>query len=331
MKKKIVVLGAGAWGTAVAQLLSENGHQVTLWCYEPEVAQAITKDRCNERYLPEKKLHESIEAVSDLKAAFSNAQWVFEAVPVKFLRSVLQACVPFFSDQQTWVALSKGIENETVLLAGQVIDDVFKTKVKKVVVSGPSFAKDLSEKQITAVTVASEDKKSAQELQTMLASSYFRPYVSDDVLGVQLGGALKNVITLAIGMLDGAGYTDNTKAFLLTAGLKEMVTCAQALGGKEKTIYGFSGVGDLMLTSMGELSRNLAVGKRLGSGQSLELVLKETGFIPEGINSVKSVHQLVQKNNLDLPILNGMHAVIFEKKSIKAFLDEVMARPLQEE
>ena len=329
MNERVSVLGAGAWGTAVAQLLAQNGCDVTLWCYEPEIAQEINTKQCNERYLPGKKLNKNIKAVSDLKEALTNVRWVFEAVPVKFLRSVLKNCVPFFSEKQIWVVLSKGIENETLLFPGQIIDDVFKTTAQKAIAGGPSFSKDLMQEQVTAVTVASKDKTIVHELSMILANKYLRPYLSNDVTGVQLGGALKNIITLGIGILDGAGFTDNTKAFLFTCGLKEMVQCARELGAQEKTIYGFAGVGDLVLTSMGRLSRNLIVGRRLGSGQALGEVLKETGFIPEGINSLKSVHQLLEKHKLEAPVLRGLYSVIFEEKSIQKLLDELVARPLE--
>lgn len=331
MKQKICVLGGGAWGTAVSTLLAHNGHDVKLWCFEPKIAHAISKDRCNERYLPGIQLDERIQAVTELQRALSDVTWVFEAIPVTFLRTVVQQCKPFFSPQQIWVVLSKGIENDTLLFPTQIIDDVFRTTVCTAVVSGPSFAKELAQNKMTAVTVATTDPPVGTELQEMLACDYFRPYRSDDPLGTQLGGALKNVLTLGIGMLDGAGFGDNTKALLLTTGLKEMVSCARALGAKEQTIYGLSGVGDVVLSSMSVLSRNLVVGKRLGSGQSLERALEETGFIPEGINTVKSVHKLADREGVKLPILGGLYQVIFGDKTIEGLLQELMAHPLEVE
>lgn len=329
--KQVSILGGGAFGTSFATLLANNGYNVKLWCYEPETAQAIEKDRCNEKFLPGIKLDERIVTVTDLQEALSGATWVFEATPVKFLRSVLQKSSPFFSEDQNWVLLSKGIENETLLLPGQILDDVFKTTVKKAVVGGPSFAMDIAKKQITGVTVASEDENIGRKLQTMLACDYFRPYFSRDFTGVQIGGALKNVLTLGIGMLEGAGFTDNTKAFLFTCGLREMATCARELGANQQTLYGFSGVGDLVLTSMGGLSRNLLVGKRLGEGQSIDQILQETGLIPEGINTVRSVHQLCENHKLDLPVFDGLYSVIFENKTVHDFLRDLMARPLEDE
>jgi len=310
----ITVLGGGAWGTAFAQLLAQQTDQtIKLWCYEQDVVQEIKRNRCNRRYLPNISLEKTIKPTTSLEDALADAEYVFEAIPVKFMRSVLEACRPFYSDEQIWVALSKGIENETLLLPTEIIEDVFVSKVKAAVVSGPSFAKDLAKKQITAVDVAAKDKRIARNLKEILSKNFFSVFVSEDPIGVQLCGALKNVLALGIGMLE----PDNTKAFFLTAGLSEVARCVVALGGKEKTVYGLSGVGDMILTCMGGQSRNLAVGKRLGAGQSLDMILQDTGFVPEGINTVRSVSKLLKKNNLNLPILSGMYEVVFEGKKIQ--------------
>jgi len=325
----VTILGCGAWGTAVATLLAANGCNVKMWCFEPDVAQMITQNRCNERYLPGVLLDDRISAVTDLQEAFSASKWIFEATPVKFLRPVLESCKPFYSKDQVWVVLSKGIENDTLMLPGQMIDDVFGTKVNKAVVAGPSFAKDLALKQPTAVTVAADNETVGKELQAMLSNDYFRPYRSDDILGMQLGGAFKNVLTIGIGILEGSGFGDNTKAFLFMNGFREMMIIAEKLGANPQTLYGFSGVGDLVLTSMGGLSRNLAVGKRLGAGHTLGQILEETGFIPEGINAVRSIHQLCQKHNLKLPVFDGLFHVIFGTKTMQELLKELMERPLE--
>ncbi len=323
MKNDVTILGAGAWGTAVATVLANNGFRVKLWCYEPEVAQEIKKTGQNERYLYDVHLDRKIEAVASLAEACDGASWIFEAIPIKFLRSILEQCKPFYSDEQTWVALSKGIENETLLFPTQIIDDVFGAKVDVAVASGPSFAYELAKKNLTGITVAARHKKKAQELSNMLACHYVQPDVSDDLFGVQLGGALKNVITVAIGILEGAGYGDNTQALLFTRGFQELIFCAPFFGAQSKTLLGLSGIGDLVLTSMGGASRNLAVGERLGGGQELSMVLQETGFVPEGINTIRSMRQLCQKHNLDLPLLCGLHEVVFEGKKIEQLLERI--------
>ena len=329
--KRICILGAGSWGTAIATLLAENGYEVSLWCYEVEVANSIKETRENKRYLPGITLDKKIIPITDLQEAICGAQWIFEAIPIKYLRAILEQAKDCFSPEQTWVVLSKGMEQGSLLLPTQILDDVFGGVPQKAVFAGPSFAIDVAKKQITAVTVAATDCEIGLNLQKLLANRYFRPYVSLDMIGAQIGGALKNVLTLGVGMLDGAGYTDNAKAFLLTRGLHEMVLLAKVLGGRQETLYGLSGVGDLVLTSMGKLSRNLAVGKKLGQGQNLDAILKETGFVPEGINTVKSVYQLIQQKNLDLPICQGIYQVIYERKQLQDVLAHLMARPLEQE
>ncbi len=327
--KHVVVLGEGAWGTACAQLLAENGMHVRLWCYHAEIAQEIKQHRTNSRYMPGFKLHAQIEPTHDIEQAVCGADFVFEAIPVQYLRSVMEQTVSCFKSTQTWVALSKGIEQQTLMVPTHLIDDVFGYETKKAVIAGPSFAHDLMKHEITGVTLAASDCDSAHHLQSLLANSYFRPYISLDLMGVQVGAAVKNVITLGVGLLKGAGYSDNAQALLLTRGLHEIVQIAVALGGKQETVYGLSGMGDLVLTAMGSQSKNLLVGTRLGKGQSLQTILQETGFIPEGINTVQAVHQLMKRHNLDLPICAGIYHVIFEQQSVTQFLTNLMEKPLE--
>jgi glycerol-3-phosphate dehydrogenase (NAD(P)+) len=332
VREKVAVLGEGAWGSAVATLLAENGHTVALWCHNAELATIIAKTGKNDRYLPGITLDTNrIKPTSSINEAVCGVTWVFEAIPVKYLRSVVQEAHHCFSHEQTWVILSKGIEQETLLLPSQIVDDVFGESVNKAVISGPSFAYDLAQKMVTGVTIAAIDCASGLALQKLLANSYFRPYVTLDVLGTQVGGAVKNVIALGVGMLDGAGFTDNAQAFLLTRGLHEMVELAHVLGGKTETLYGLSGVGDMVLTSMGGRSRNLEVGRRLGKGHTLETILRETGYIPEGINTVVSVAQLIERHNLNLPICRGVHQVIFGGWTPQQLLENLMSHPLEQE
>jgi glycerol-3-phosphate dehydrogenase (NAD(P)+) len=281
--------------------------------------------------LPGVKLPEAIIPTTDLAEVLCEPDWVFEAIPVKYLRAVLTQAAACARTDQTWVILSKGIEDETLLLPSQIIDEVFGYLVKKAAVLGPSYAKDLAQKQFTAVTVGAIDCQVGYAVQELLASEYFRPYVNLDLNGVQLGGAIKNVLALGIGMLEGAGYGDNARCFLLTRGLHEMVELTQAIGGKAATMYGLSGVGDLVLTAMGDLSRNKEVGVRLGKGQSLQSILDATGYIPEGINTVISIYQLAQNHKLSLPILQGINDCIFKELSLEKFLTSLMKMPLEDE
>ncbi len=329
--KKVCVLGDGAWGTAVATLLAHNGYQVALWCYNPENAAAIARMRMNERYLPGVVLSEHIIPTASLEDAVCGTRWVFEAIPVQYLRSVIREAAPCFTRDQVWVVLSKGIEQHTLLLPTQIIDDVSGIEHKKAVFAGPSFAADLANKQVTAVSVAATDCKLAYELQSVLENDYFKPFFNTDLIGVQVGGAVKNVITLAVGMLEGAGYTDNTKAFLVTRGLHEMTIIAKAIGGNPETLYGLSGVGDLVLTSLGSLSRNLAVGKRLGKGDALQPILDELGHVPEGINTVQTMQKVMQKYKLQLPICNAVYEIIFAGKKIDHLIAAMMQHSPAEE
>lgn len=329
--KNVCVLGDGAWGTAVATLLAHNGYTVKLWCHDAAVVETIMRTRVNERYLPGHTLSERIIPTISLEDAVRDTQWIFEAIPVQYLRSVIMDVVPCVTPDQIWVVLSKGIEKDTLLLPTQIIDDIFAHPPKKAVVAGPSFAADLASKQVTAVSIAATDCALAHELQTMLENKYFKPFYSTDLIGVQVGGALKNVITLGVGMLEGAGYTDNTKAFLVTRGLHEMGLMTKVLGGDPATLYGLSGVGDLVLTSLGQLSRNLAVGKRLGRGESLQDIIRELGNAPEGINTVQAIQQLMQKHQLELPICKAVHEIIFAGKKIDHLIAALMKHSPAEE
>ena len=328
MSKQVGILGEGAWGTAIATVLARNGYIVKLWCYHASVAEQITKTGINEQFLPGIKLSKSIIPVTRIEDVVCGSELIFEAIPVKYLRDVITKARNCFTDAQTWIVLSKGIENKTLLLPSQIIDDVFQKKVKQAIVAGPSFAMDVAKEQITAVALASSDCAIAQHIQSVLANNYFRPYITTDTIGVQIGAALKNVITLAIGMLDGAGYTDNTKAFIFTRGLHEISTLIPVLGGKQETAYGLSGIGDVVLSAFGKLSKNLEVGKRLGHREKLDTILQETGYIPEGINTVQSLHELLQIKMLDLPICQGVYEIIFKDVPIASFLKKLMNKPL---
>jgi glycerol-3-phosphate dehydrogenase (NAD(P)+) len=244
-------------------------------------------------------------------------------------RSVLERCVPYVTPHHTWVIASKGIERDTLLFPSQIIDAVFKASQQTMVLAGPSFAKDLAAKVITGLSIAAATCQEGIVLQSMLANAYCRPFVHTDLIGAQVGGAIKNVIALGLGMLQGAGYSDNTRALLLTYGLHESVELAIVLGGRAETMYGFSGVGDIVLTSMCSQSRNHQVGYALGKGKKLEDILRETGYTPEGVNSAKSIYQLMHKVNLALPICRGVYEVVYENRSIADMLAVIMDAPLE--
>lgn len=312
MTTKITILGAGAWGTAFATLLAHNGHRVTLWCYEQDVADAINQDHENKKYLPDIKLPENISATSSMHEALHNAALIFEAVPVMYMRQIFQQAKNHVLPSARWVLLSKGIEQHTLMLPAQILDDVFGIAVTKAVIGGPNFAKDLSRKALTATTIASADSALVSQLETLLANNYFITKRSSDLIAVHVGGAIKNVLALATGIARGAGYKENTIAYLLTEGLAEIATLAQHLGGKRETIYGLCGLGDMIVTCTGTLSKNLHVGTLLGEGKSLEQIKGLVPVMPEGINTTASLHELMKREGLHLPICKKTYDYIFQ-------------------
>lgn len=324
MSKTVAVLGAGVFGTSIATLLAENDYEVNLWCYEQDVVEQILKNNENESFLPGIKLSSKISATSSLQEAFRKSLWIFEAVPVLFLRNILNKSKVFVTKNHKFVILSKGIEKDTLLLPSGIIDDVFGYNAKKAVVAGPNFATEIAEKHFTAAVVASDDKNIVKELQDMLLNSYFRTYLSDDLIGVQVGGAIKNVLCLLIGIAKGNLCAENTIAFLLTKGLEEISKIAVCLGGKKETVFGLSGFGDLILSSLGSRGRNLKAGEIIGQTSSLKEVENKLGVLPEGINTVQSINALIKKCNLDLPICQGAYDIIFNGKSFSNFLNDLI-------
>lgn len=327
--KHITILGGGAWGTSIAKLLATNGHKVTLWCFEKEVVDSINNTHVNSRYLAGISLPETIQATHDIGQAVAESSLICEAIPVVFMRKVLANVKPHITSNHRWLVLSKGIEQESLLLPTQIITDILGEQTQVAVLSGPSFARDLAEQKITAVIIASSKKEYNDELQALFKNNFFRPYLSSDVIGVQVGGAFKNVMALGIGFLDGAGYADNSKAFVFTHGLQEMMQCAVVLGGKKESLCGLSGVGDLFLTAMGQSSRNLYLGTRLGQGIDINTIIAELGTTPESANTIISIHQLIQKYKLDLPILEGIYHITRGDQTIVEFFTKLFERPIE--
>ena len=314
----ITVLGAGAWGTAVATLLAANNHNVTLWCYNQEVAKSIHETRNNSRCLPNFELSEKITPTTDLRVALAS-EIIFEAIPVQFLRSVLEQCKPHRKNNQLWVGLSKGIEHKTLLVPTQMITDILGDDVTCAALSGPSYAHDLAEQQPTGVTIAADDAQVVEQLKELLTNDYFCVEKSDDLLGIQMGGALKNIFALGIGVLAGAGYQSNTQALMMMRGLQEFEKLLTKLGCNKETLYSSAGIGDLVLTSFGGKSRNYNVGFLLGQGKKLDVILKETGQTCEGANTLKSIKQLAERNNIELPICTQLYKITFENTPVKHF------------
>ena len=330
---KIAVIGAGSWGTALAWLLSHNKHEISLWAYEEAVTETIKKTRENTSYLPGIKLNHFIVPTSNIEQALHEAAWVLFVVPSHVSRNVLTNMRPYLSDTTPIVSATKGIERKTLLLVSEVICEVLERKNSQqvAVLSGPSFAKELVQSHPTAVSLATKNTRLARRIENAFATPFFRMFLSSDLIGVQLGGALKNVIALAAGGADGLGFGYNTKAILLTRGLSEMARLGIAMGADINTFYGQSGMGDLFLTCGGSLSRNRAVGEKIGTGQSLESIQKSMNMVAEGVKSTRGVLELAGRYDIEMPIATQVGRVLYEGASPNEVLKVLMGRDAKRE
>ena len=329
MKSNITILGAGAWGSAVAQLFSDNGHAVTLWSHEPDVVEAINSHHCNSKYLPDIQLPTTIIATTDLKEALESADLIAEATPVMYLRAVLQqvkAVAGEAAAKKRWLILSKGIEQETFMLPTQILDDVFRCHVTSAVLSGPSFARDLVARQPTVVQLASRHEELAGFIRACLKNSYFATVYTQDVTGVQVGGAFKNVMALGVGMAQGFGYGENTKAFLVTQALSEISQLSYSLGGQESTVYSLAGLGDLVLTTTSTTSKNFKAGVLLGQGIKLAQLTDHLPVLPEGINTLKVAYALMHRLRIPLPLVNLVYHCVMEDADFKELFTATCAQ-----
>ena len=262
---KIAVIGAGSWGTTLACLLADNGHDVTLWVYEKDLADRIRSTRENDVFLPGYKVPDNLNISNDLEGLLKDANYILSVVPSQHTRAVFKDVVHVIRDDAVIISASKGIEIGTLLTVSEIFNEI--TGKRVTAISGPSFAKEVIEKKPTAVTIASEDQETGLALQKLFSNDYFRVYTNTDVMGAELGGALKNVMAIASGISDGLGLGSSSRAALITRGLAEMTRLGVVMGAKEKTFGGLSGLGDLVLTCTGTLSRNYTVGHRLGNGE----------------------------------------------------------------
>jgi glycerol-3-phosphate dehydrogenase (NAD(P)+) len=311
--KTVAMIGAGAWGTAVSTVLAHNGFQVNLWSHETTIAQIINKDHENTTFFPGVTLSEKIHATNCLKTALKDVDEIFFAVPVKYARSVLKDCELFYKKEQIWIFLNKGIEKETLLLPTQIAQGVLGDDICSSVVVGPSFAKDIVKQQMTGVVCAVKDDEIFKRVQPLLENNFIKLFQSHDIIGTQLCAAVKNVIALGVGMLSGQGYGDNSKIFFVMNALKEMEQIIQSCGGSPKTVFGFAGIGDIMLTALGKESRNLKVGKKLGEGQKLQTVLNEMNTVSEGVNTAYAIYELLQQKKIDAPLIKKVHQNLTKK------------------
>lgn len=324
---KIAVIGAGSWGTTLANLLAKKGHPVTLWAYEPEVASAIEEHRENPQFLPGIALDSRLRATSDLAEAVPGADVVVVVSPSQHVRRVMGEAARYVPDRALIVSASKGIETTTLKTMAEVLSETLPGGERRTCfLSGPSFALEVAQEQPTAVTVAAEDEAVARRAQELFQTDYFRVYTTDDVRGVELGGALKNVIALAAGMVVGLGFGHNTMAALITRGLAEITRLGIALGARPLTFAGLAGMGDLILTCTGALSRNRRVGMLLAEGRSLDEILAEMKMVAEGVATTRAAYALAAREGVEMPILAEVHAVLFEGRHPRDAVVNLMMR-----
>ena len=321
----IGVIGAGSWGTALAVLLCGNGHEVTLWSIIEDEVHILQTKRENPDKLPGVKLPEKIEVTADLEKAVSGKQVLVLAVPSPYVRSTAHTMKPYVAEGQIIVNVAKGIEEDSLKTLSQVIEEEI-PQALVAVMSGPSHAEEVGRGIPTTIVVGAHDRKTAEYLQGIFMNEVFRVYTSPDVLGIELGAALKNVVALAAGIADGLGYGDNTKAALITRGIAEIARLGTAMGGKVETFSGLSGIGDLIVTCASMHSRNRRAGILIGKGYSYEEAMKEVKMVVEGVYSAKAAVRLAEKCGVQLPIIEQVNAVLFEGKRADEAVKDLMLR-----
>lgn len=327
-EKQVAVIGAGSWGTALAIVLADNGHEVRLWSHNPKQVEEINTHHTNEKYLPGVELPKGIMAYAELREALSGIDTVILAVPTKAIREVIRKMIQSNLQPIDLVHVSKGIEPDTLLRISEMIEEEMPAELLKniIVLSGPSHAEEVSRRQITTVTVSSKNIEAAEKIQDLFINSYFRVYTNPDIVGVEIGGALKNIIALAAGITDGLGYGDNAKAALITRGLAEIARLGAKMGASPLTFSGLAGIGDLIVTCTSVHSRNWRAGHLLGKGKSLEEVLDNMGMVVEGVRTTKAAYQLSQKYHVKMPITNALYQVLFHGASPKDEVEKLMSR-----
>ncbi len=327
---RCVVLGAGAWGTALANLLAQNGRNVTLWALEPEVVTSINQSHENHIFLAGAALDPELRATGDLAEALDEADLVCLATPSQHLRGVLRRGAASLSREAILCVASKGIEAGTLALMSDVVSAEVPGR-PVVALSGPSFAAEVAARQPTAIVAASDDAGAAESVQDAFSNSTFRVYTHDDIIGVELGGSLKNVMAVATGICEGAGFGFNARAALVTRGLAEMTRLGAAIGAKPATFAGLAGIGDLVLTCTGSLSRNRAVGMEVGQGATLEQALAGKQTVAEGVATTRSALALATRERVEMPIVAMVNRVLFDAHPAQRAVADLMSRELRAE
>ena len=334
---RIAIIGAGGWGTGLAIALSRKGrHHICLWAREKEVCESITQTRINRQFLPDFPIPQGVQATTDYKTALDGAQIVISVVPSQHCRSVFNEIHPYLAPEMMLVSAAKGLENDTLMrmseVMGHVVENARGFAPRLGVLSGPSFAKEVARGDPTAITIASRDTALGETVQREFSDPRFRVYTNEDIIGVELGGALKNVIAIAAGICNGLGLGHNSVAALITRGLAEITRLVLACGGRQETMAGLAGLGDLVLTCTGELSRNRNVGVELGRGSKLqEIIAGMHGMVAEGILTTNAAVGLARARGVEMPITAQMHAILHDEKSPHDAIRDLMTRSAKSE
>jgi glycerol-3-phosphate dehydrogenase (NAD(P)+) len=331
-KERIGVIGGGSWGTAFAAMLADRHEDVSLWVREPEVCAAILSERENRAFLPGVKVPEAVRPTTDLGEALAGRGIIALAVPSQHMRDVAGRCSPNLVEGAVVVSLAKGLESGTLLRMTKVLAEVLPASRERfAVLSGPTFAREVAGGMPSGATVASEDPEVAVALQAVFSGRRFRVYAGTDVTGIEIGGALKNVIAIAAGMSDGLDFGHNARALLVTRGLAEISRVGVRLGADPQTFYGLSGLGDLVLTCTGDLSRNRTVGMRVGKGERIADILAGMRMVAEGVETATAAVDLSRRTGVSMPISEQVHLIVNEGKDVRAAVTELLSRALRKE
>lgn len=326
---KVGFIGGGSFGTALAMQLAKKGNEVVIYDRDSEVCEDINKNRKNDKYIKGLSIPKNVKATLNIEEAIKDVKYLVLAVPSHVIRSIAKNISGKIDKNVIVISIAKGIEPETNKRLSEVIEEELNNPV--VILSGPSHAEEVAIELPTTLVSTSNDMKYAEEVQELFMTSSLRIYTNDDIIGVEIGGAVKNIIALAAGIGDGVGYGDNSKAALMTRGMKEISRVGVALGGKEETFYGLTGMGDLIVTCTSLHSRNRRAGILIGKGKSLDEALKEVGMVVEGVKACKAFHELNRRINVSMPITEGLYSILFENKNPEQVVCELMGREKKSE